>query len=272
MTRREQIVHATLELLATTPLEGVTTRRIAARVGLSQPALFRHFADRDAIVEAAVAWVRGELVAVGTTVLAGEGRPLDRAEALARALGEHATRWPGLPRLLFGDVARGEETGWGRALRSLQAAQRALVAGLVREAVAAEEAPADTDADRAGAVFVAGMQGVLVQWLLAGAGGVPDVGAFAEVWRAGVEAGRPRGGRAIAGEAEVLVDAAAVLATGADPLADVLAAAERVRPGGTLRVAAPFRPTPLVGLFRARGWAVEVVEGDAFVLVARRPA
>jgi AcrR family transcriptional regulator len=271
MTRRDEIVTATLELLATTPLERVTTRQIAARVGLTQPALFRHFAGRDAIVEAAVAWTRGELEAVAAGVLGAPASPLVRAEALARALGEHATRWPGLPRLLFADLASGEETSWGAALRGLQAAQRALVAGLVREAIDKGEAPAEVDAARAGALFVAGMQGVLGQWLVGGEGS-PDVLGFVEVWRAGVASGVPRGESEVVREAEVVVDAVAILRGGRDPLADVLAASDRVAPGGVLRVVAPFPPHPLAALLRGRGWAAEVGPADGgFELRARRP-
>ncbi|MDP2305674.1 MAG: TetR family transcriptional regulator [Pseudomonadota bacterium] len=284
MTRREEIVTATLELLATTPLDRVTTRGIAARVGITQPALFRHFEGRDAIVEAAVTWTRGELEGVAAAVLSAPAPPLVRAEALARALGHHVTRWPGVPRLLFEDVARGEDTAWSAALRGLQQAQRALVAGLVREAVARGEAPAAIDPDRAGALFVAGIQGVLVQWLVGGATGTPDVLGFVEVWRAGVVAGLPRspvgedpGASAPvrASEADVWIDATAILRGGADPLSAVLAAADRVAPGGALRVVAPFAPMPLGALLRGRGWAVEIAcatAGGPYTLVARRPA
>ncbi len=282
MYRRDEIVTATLDLLATTPLDRVTTRQIAARVGLTQPAIFRHFESRDAIVEAAVAWTRRELEGVAEAVLTAPAEPLVRVEALARALGEHVTRWPGVPRLLFGDVASGEVTGWGAALRGLQGAQRALVAGLVREAVTRGEAPATVDPDRAGALFVAGMQGVLGQWLVGGAAGTPDVLGFVEMWRAGVVAGVPRAEvPAPALEAEVLVDATAIIRGGKDPLAEVLAAADRVAPGGVLRVVAPFAPAPLGALLRARGWEVQIAPTTAsstpagaptgaFTLTARR--
>lgn len=284
MSRREEIVSATLELLATTPLNRVTTRQIAARVGLTQPALFRHFDGRDAIVDAAVAWMRGELEGVAAAVLAAPAPPLVRAEALARALGEHVARWPGLPRLLFGDVAGGRETSWGADLRGLQRAQRSLVEALVREAVAAGQVPSSIDANRAAALFVAGMQGVLAQWLVSGAGGTPDVVGFVEVWRAGVVGGlpgvltgasAPADGAAL--RAEVYVDATAILLAGVDPLAEVLTAADRVAPGGLLRVVAPFAPAPLGALLRSRGWDVEISAAGPkpqvgpFTLLARRP-
>lgn len=270
MARREQIVDITLGLLARFPLDRVTTRAIAAELGVSQPALFRHFPSRDAIVAAAVETVRADLASVAASVLEAPAPPLERVEALARALSAYATRRPGLPRLLFRDVS-GEDREWGTTLRGLQEAQRALVASLVREAVGRGDAPPQVDADRAGALFVAGVQGVFAAWLGRGTG-EPDVRGFVAMWRAGVEAGVPAG-ETIAQVAEVAVDATAILRRGEDPLATVLAASDRVAPGGRLRVDAPFPPARLAALLRAQGWNVELgATGEGHTLTARRPA
>lgn len=270
MTRREQIVDVTLGLLARVPLERVTTRAIAAELGVTQPALFRHFANRDAIVAAAVEAMREDLASVAASVVEAPAPPLDRVEALARALAAYATRRPGLPRLLFRDVS-GEDRDWGSTLRGLQDAQRALVASLVREAVGRGDVPPRVDADRAGALFVAGVQGVFAAWL-ARAAGEPDIRGFVALWRAGVEAGVPEGA-AVVPVSEMVVDATALLRHGEDPLATVLAASDRVAPGGRLRVDAPFPPARLAALFRARGWEVDIgASGAGHTLTARRPA
>ncbi|MDE2042470.1 MAG: TetR/AcrR family transcriptional regulator [Alphaproteobacteria bacterium] len=47
--RREQILDAALELFAHHGLNNVTTRQIAQRVGISQPSLYAHFPNREAI-------------------------------------------------------------------------------------------------------------------------------------------------------------------------------------------------------------------------------
>lgn len=49
--RRPQILEAALTLISEGGLHTVTTRRIAERVGLSEAALFRHFPDKQAILE-----------------------------------------------------------------------------------------------------------------------------------------------------------------------------------------------------------------------------
>lgn len=269
--RREQVVQATLELLATHPPDRITTRLIAARIGVSQPALFRHFDDRDEILAETVAWTRGQLERGALAALQGEGDPLDRVGALVRGLGAFAARWPGLPRLLFADVVKGEGEGWALGLRGVVAAQRAVVAGLVRDAMREGTAPAGVDPDRAARLLVAGLQGLLLQAGLEEE--PPDMDALVAHWRAGVLAGQPPAERVAVGLAEVDLDVRPILSSGRDPLADVLAATDRLAPGGRLRLVAPFQPTPLVALLERRGFAV-TCDGAAdgtFVVTAVAP-
>ena len=52
--RRLQIAASALEILATQGVGGLTSRAIAARVGVRDGSLFRHFASKEAIVDAAI--------------------------------------------------------------------------------------------------------------------------------------------------------------------------------------------------------------------------
>lgn len=55
---RDEILSATRELLERTGDVGaVSIRAVASRVGVSAPSIYRHFADKDALIEAAVAEV-----------------------------------------------------------------------------------------------------------------------------------------------------------------------------------------------------------------------
>lgn len=53
--RREQILDAALLLADRDGLEGLTVRKLCAEVGISAPIIYRHFADKDAIVRGLIA-------------------------------------------------------------------------------------------------------------------------------------------------------------------------------------------------------------------------
>jgi AcrR family transcriptional regulator len=87
--RRRQIAATALEILATDGVRGLTARAIAERVGVKDGSLFRHFASKEAIVDAAIDAFEGLM---GETFPDPGGDPLralselfQRRVALARA-------------------------------------------------------------------------------------------------------------------------------------------------------------------------------------------
>ncbi|MDA1193901.1 MAG: TetR/AcrR family transcriptional regulator [Planctomycetota bacterium] len=80
--RREEIAQATLRILGRSGLAGLTMADLAAEVGLTSGALFRHFPDRAAILAEAV---RLAVTRADETFPRAELPPLERLAALARA-------------------------------------------------------------------------------------------------------------------------------------------------------------------------------------------
>lgn len=273
-TRREQIVAAVLDLLATTPLERLTTRAIAAAVGVSQPALFRHFMSRESLLLAAVEATRGELEQAIEPLLSSPAAPLELCLALAERLAGHVDRHPGLPRLLFADMAL-EAPELRVAVARLVSMQRTLVAELVAAAVRDGSARADVRPDAAATLFVGMLQGLILQREL-GPQGPPlreRLGPVAALWKAAVsapsskpslEAGPVAASRPVEPERHAearLLDVRPLLAKGVDPLAHILSTLDGLLPGSVLVVLAPFRPKPLEALLTTRGNGVSVVAG-----------
>ena len=60
MTRKEEIVLATLDLAAEYGLRSVSLSQIAERVGIRKPSLYNHFASRDEIVQEAYRYLRAQ--------------------------------------------------------------------------------------------------------------------------------------------------------------------------------------------------------------------
>lgn len=78
--RREEVAQAALRLIGTQGLSALTTATLAAEVGLTTGALFRHFASLDAVLAAAVATA---IARVEETFPDPDAPPLDRLLDLA---------------------------------------------------------------------------------------------------------------------------------------------------------------------------------------------
>ncbi len=257
--RPQQIVAAALELLDGTPLESVSTRMIARQLGISQPALFRHFRSRDELMLAVVDSTRDRLGAVAAAIIDGHQSPASQLDALTAGLLAYVEQNPGLPRLLFSLPEPGKVA---TALRQLVAMQVSLVAELVRQGQWQGAFDRHVDSQQAGRAFVALIQGLVLQWQSSG-GRTPLVdqaGPLMALWLDGVRATGSQpvaAGQGEPGEEGIVeLDVRPILADGEDPLSQILAGVAAAGPRGIVILTVPFRPEPLLALLGAQGHVV----------------
>lgn len=268
--RKTQIASATLDLLADLPVAELTTRRIAKKVGISQPALFRHFRSREQILHAAVCEARGELARGVASILEDQGSALDAIAPLVTCLLEFAEQRPGLPRLLSWVSVSGAGVGpeADLALRHLRSLQGNLFSQLVAQGKQERDVPPAVDEALAAEVLVAGVQGLIQQWELdrRAAPLTQKAGALVALWLAGLRAGQPAsvavGEVSEAEHSEPLrsLDVRPQIAAGRDPLDVILGAVEATSAEGLLVLTTPFRPRPLEALLGRKGHRVEARE------------
>ncbi len=260
--RRDEVVEAALGLLADQPLEALSTRQLAKALGLSQPALFRHFRSRDGMLLAVVERVRAELGAAVAEAMSPAQDPVGELRALvATLLGAVQVR-PGLPRLLF-SLASPPDGPVRTALLSLATSHKRLITDRIADGQRLGLIASTVEPQRAATHLVGLVQGVIFQWVAGGR--IGDLAAEAEplmgLWVDGAAGdGVPLDVPAASEPPRIVrVDGRALLALGIDPLAAVLDGLEGAGPGSVLRLDAPFPPRPLVSLLEARGMAVRVL-------------
>lgn len=98
--KRIEIADAALRIIATRGIAALTTSALAAELGVSSGAPFRHFANREAILEAVAHRVE-ELVLA--TFPPESLPPLERIQALLRARSRMVGGHPGIGRLMFSE-------------------------------------------------------------------------------------------------------------------------------------------------------------------------
>ncbi len=190
--RREVTVETVIDLAAEQNPADITTGAIAKRMGVTQGALFRHFPSKDAIIQAVMEWVSERLLARIDKATSAAVSPLDALEAAFTAHIEFISEHPGVPRMLFGELQRAEQTVAKRMAHTLIQRYGERLGRLVAEGKERGELAATLDDKAAVTLFIGTIQGLVMQSLIAG-----DVkrirasapGAF-ELYRRAVEAAR----------------------------------------------------------------------------------
>jgi AcrR family transcriptional regulator len=81
-SRRQQILSTAAELFAQRGFHGVSVVDLGAAVGISGPALYRHFASKDAMLAEMLISISEELLSVGTSRSRAAGSPQEALVAL----------------------------------------------------------------------------------------------------------------------------------------------------------------------------------------------
>jgi len=166
--RQIEIVAAALRLSRDRSPALITTGDIAAAVGVTQGAVFKHFPTKEAIWIAAMAWVRERLMAALTQAAQDPSTPLAGLEAVFDAHVAFVASHPGVPRLIFHELQQATDSAVKQELRTLLQVYRKLLTGLLGAAAERGEVPADLDREAAATLFVGIVQGLVMQTMVSG--------------------------------------------------------------------------------------------------------
>ena len=140
----------------------VTTAALAKKVGVSEAALYRHFASKAKMFEGLIEFIESTLLGLTAQIARQEGGKLAKVNALIHVLLEFAVRNKGMTRVLVGEALMTENPRLQARMNDLINNLETSIKQGLREAALAGELPANDDvAARANALT----SYVLGRWL-----------------------------------------------------------------------------------------------------------
>ncbi len=107
--RKLQILHTLAEMLEAPAAEKITTASLAARVAVSEAALYRHFASKAQMYEGLIEFIEHSLFGYINRIAQEETDGLRQARAIAQLLLGFAEKNRGLARVLTGEALVNEK-------------------------------------------------------------------------------------------------------------------------------------------------------------------
>ena len=208
--RQAGLVEAALKLAAQRSPADISTGDLARAVGISQGAVFRHFASKEALWLAVLDWVTDTLMArlqaaaqdaqqapspttqhptTDPTWPALDATPpaLAALRAVFLAHVGFVVEQPGVPRVVLQELQRPGDTALKIRVRALLARYRQLLMQLLQQAQQEQGLAPGTDLQAAAVMFIGSVQGLVMQALISGdvpAMAVQAPGVFALYQRA----------------------------------------------------------------------------------------
>ncbi|MDK9720139.1 MAG: TetR/AcrR family transcriptional regulator [Rhodospirillales bacterium] len=161
--RRLEIIEATLRLAAKHGPDRITADIIAHELGISQPAIFRHFPRKGDIWTATIGWLQECLTALWNASI-NNASPEDRLPALIKAHFEFIENHPALPLVLLSSELQIRHDAMRHAVIGLMSLFHAKLKGAVEDGQAHGCYKAGLNSTQAAWMLIALIQGVALRW------------------------------------------------------------------------------------------------------------
>ncbi|MCA1245414.1 nucleoid occlusion factor SlmA [Massilia sp. MS-15] len=107
--RKLQILQALASMLEQPKGEKITTAALAARLSVSEAALYRHFASKAQMYEGLIDFIESSVFGLINQIAEREENGVHQAHAILQMLLSFASNNPGMTRVLIGDALVGED-------------------------------------------------------------------------------------------------------------------------------------------------------------------
>jgi AcrR family transcriptional regulator len=166
--RRLEILQATLRLAGEVGPDRITTETVARDVGLTQPAVFRHFATKQDLWDAVADYIGKTMEAGWAESGRRNGAPEYRLRFLVATQLRLIQSTPAIPAILFSRELHSRNAALRKALFGLMRRFQGLVARSIAEARDAGAFRDDLDPDDAALLVIGLIQGLALRWSLSG--------------------------------------------------------------------------------------------------------
>ena len=180
--RKAQILQTLAAMLENPKGERITTALLAARLDVSEAALYRHFSSKAQMFEGLIEFIEQTVFSLVNKIQAEEQDALKQVEATVATLLGFAQKNPGMTRVLTGDALVHEDDRLQARVNQLVDRLEASLRQSTRLAVSAGTFPADWDVNAYANAVIAFVIG---RWHLFAKSGFkrPPMEGWAQQWR-----------------------------------------------------------------------------------------
>ena len=166
--RQASLIVAALALAAERSPADVTTAQLAQAIGVTQGAVFRHFASKEAIWLAVFDDASERMLSKLDNAAELHTGGLQALEAMFAAHVAFVIEHPGLPRLVFQELQQAQDTPLKGRVHQLMNAYRQRLLGWLQRAQDQGQLAPNANLNAAAVLFIGSIQGLMMQAMASG--------------------------------------------------------------------------------------------------------
>ena len=166
MDRKQQIIAVALDILSQEGAKRLTLKNIAGRIGISEPALYRHFTNKRHLMKTLIESVARNLTNRVSDSVSGIADPECKLRAILKAHLSYVSDHRGIPRIIFSDSVHQNDPVLRNAVLQMVSRYLDLIRTIFLRARETGHFRADLDVDAAATAFLGLAQSSVLIWSL----------------------------------------------------------------------------------------------------------
>ncbi len=167
-TRQKEIVGAAIELISKGGIQELTTKNLATKLKLSEPALYRHFRNKRDILLAILKFFQENQTAMYARIAAAGDSPLRTLENMIGEVFRNFAARPAMATIIFAEGMFQNDKRLSAVLYAIMDERQAQFAALIGGGQAAGGARKDIDKQQLALLTMGAMRLLVTRWRLSG--------------------------------------------------------------------------------------------------------
>ena len=164
--RQIEIIEAATKLIGETGIQNVTTKHLAAEIGFSEPALYRHFKGKTDILVSVLDYFKMKMRSALDPLLAKQESGLGKIHQLIKYQFDLFSKNPAVIMVIFAETSFQYDKKLSATVNKLLKQKQQLVLNMLKEGVVDGSIRKDADLEQLTSIILGSMRFNVLQWRL----------------------------------------------------------------------------------------------------------
>ena len=165
MTQRQnEIINAAIQLIAKNGIQGMTIKNLANAIKVTEPAIYRHFESKTAILAAILENFKNFALSISSEMLSKNESALERIFMIYRAYFNKFSETPSLVSVIFSDEIFKNDKNLSSKISSLLNTNEEMFCSIVKNGQKANEIRNDIDNKQIALMIMGSMRLLVKKW------------------------------------------------------------------------------------------------------------
>jgi len=166
--RQIDIIEATTKLIGESGIQNLTIKNLAAEMGFSEPALYRHFKGKTEILKSVLIYYKEKLGKELKRIVNSDLSGLKKINKMVAFQFKHFTNFPAIVMVIFAETSFQYDSELSKVVSEIMTQKKIMVSNIIKEGQNEGSVRNDINAEQLTTIVMGGMRLTVLEWRLSG--------------------------------------------------------------------------------------------------------